>query len=104
MCNQDKLAEPGTNYVQQKNCRYNTGREHHIFFCGGWGSNTRPYIYYALSLPDEISSRGQSTSYLHVHENKIISYAHHKNKNNFIICTIGIYVARGCGEHARNVK
>jgi len=29
------------------------------FFGGGQGSNFRPCIYYALSLPTELSSRGQ---------------------------------------------
>jgi len=26
-----------------------------IFFGGGWSLNTEPYIYYALSLPTELS-------------------------------------------------
>ena len=30
------------------------------FFCGGRGSNPKPCIFYALSLPTELSSRGQS--------------------------------------------
>jgi len=29
-----------------------------FFFCGGWNSNHEPYIYYALSLPIELCSRG----------------------------------------------
>jgi len=32
-----------------------------FFVCGVWGSNLRPYIYYALSLPTELNSRGQIT-------------------------------------------
>lgn len=32
---------------------------YHIrFFGGGWGSNSRPYIFYALSIPTELSSQG----------------------------------------------
>jgi len=38
-------------------------RSDSTFFLGGvWGSNPRPYIYYVLSLPIELSSRGRSDS------------------------------------------
>jgi len=30
-----------------------------FFFCGGRGSNPRPYIFNALSIPIELSSRRQ---------------------------------------------
>jgi len=30
---------------------------HDVFFGGGRGSNPRPYIYYALFIPIELSSR-----------------------------------------------
>ena len=29
-----------------------------FFFCGGWGLNPEPYIYYALSLPTKLNSHG----------------------------------------------
>jgi len=35
-------------------------------FCGGRGSNPGPCIYYALSVPTEISSRGQVQCNLNV--------------------------------------
>jgi len=34
------------------------------FFGGGRGSNPRPYIFYALFLPTELSSRGHQKTYL----------------------------------------
>ena len=36
-----------------------------LFFCGVHGSNFRPYIYYALSLPIELSLRGHNNHILH---------------------------------------
>jgi len=38
-------------------------RGHCIFFGGGRGSNPRPCIYYALSIPTELSSKGQRSLY-----------------------------------------
>jgi len=35
-----------------------------LFFCGGRGLNPGPCIYHALSLPTELSSRGDQQSYL----------------------------------------
>jgi len=34
-----------------------------FFFGGGQGSNPRPYIFYALSILTELSSRGQLTDF-----------------------------------------
>ena len=37
-----------------------------IFFGGVWDSNPKLYIYYALSLPIELSSLGESVSSLKI--------------------------------------
>jgi len=37
-----------------------------LIFLGGRGSNSKPYIFYALSLPIELRSRGQSNSLIDV--------------------------------------
>jgi len=36
-------------------------------------------------------------TYLHVHKNKIISYADHKNKNNFIFAQLGFMLLEVVG-------
>jgi len=35
-----------------------------FFFCGVWGLNPNPYIYYALSLRTELSSQDKRFHYL----------------------------------------
>ena len=46
------------------------GKVPFFFFCGGWGLNPRPCIYYVLSIQTELSSRG--LKFLHL--NKIMGY------------------------------
>jgi hypothetical protein len=48
-----------------------------FFFCGGRGSNPRPYIYYASSLPTELNSRGQESTRITVIKN-ITTYIYKK--------------------------
>ena len=50
-----------------------------FFFCGGRGLNLRPCIYYTLSKPTELNSRGQSTLDL------IIGFSHLSGLNHDFI-------------------
>jgi hypothetical protein len=51
--------------LSQKKFVYELGKKMYIFWW--WpGSNPVPYIYYTLSIPTELSSRGQKKMYIEV--------------------------------------
>ena len=55
-----------------------------LFFCGGRGLNPGHCIYYALSIPTELSSRGQTMVICNIPSSVILKISFIRRcKNNF---------------------
>lgn len=64
----EKTLQSKKNFLKKKNlksiCVFMQLDQFGVFFSGGQSSNSKPCIYYVLSITTELSSRGQTNSEL----------------------------------------